>query len=144
MTHREIAAHKTIRRVLVAVCVLTWAGAFTATHMPPGDVPDIHTSDKIMHITGYAGLASPLLLTMAAFGWSRRRRIAWMLAMLMAYGAFDELTQPFFRRDAELGDWLCDVAGTTVAVVAWELVFWLVSVWKQRRRMAEKLRAYER
>jgi VanZ family protein len=144
MTSRGVGAHKTIRRLLLAVSVLAWAGAFTATHLPPGDVPDIHTSDKFLHLAGYTALASPLLLTMAAFGWSRRRRIAWMLAMLMAYGAFDELTQPFFRRDAELNDWFCDVAGTTLAVVVWELALALASAIRRRRQAGAKLRAYER
>lgn len=48
-----------------------------------------------------------------------------LLAVLGAYGALDELTQPLFFRDAEVLDWLADVAGGALGLlIAWRLLRW--------------------
>jgi hypothetical protein len=52
--------------------------------------------------------------------------------VVAAYGAFDELTQPIFRRDAEWGDWYADCTGAAVAVLIISAVQW----WMLRSRRA--------
>jgi VanZ family protein len=42
-----------------------------------------------------------------------------------AYGAVDELLQPFVHRDAELLDWVADATGVWAAVV----ILWLLQRW---------------
>ena len=116
-------ASRTVRSILIAICAVTWIGAFTATHLPPGDVPAMGPSDKVLHLAGYAVLATPLMLTLAALGRTRRRRIVFAVTVLLIYGIVDELTQPIFGRSAAIGDWLCDAAGTIGAVIVWEIVF---------------------
>ena len=39
-----------------------------------------------------------------------------VLGIVMAYGAFDELTQPIFGRDCEFLDWVADSSAGVVAV----------------------------
>jgi VanZ family protein len=125
-------APKPIRSALLAACILAWAGAFVATHLPPDGVPDMNTSDKVLHIFGYGGLTTLLVLAMASFGRPRGARILMVMALLLAYGAFDELTQPMFLRTASFHDWLADAAGTAIAVTFWEVFLAVLSSARQR------------
>ncbi len=55
----------------------------------------------------------------AAFGGRYRPAFqSWLglLAVLGAYGALDELTQPLFLRDAEVLDWVADLAGAALGL----------------------------
>jgi len=124
-----------LRYVLLVLLVLLWAGAFTLSHLPPGDVPDFHVGDKVLHTAGFAGLASAFGVTMLAFGVPRRRRLAMLFAVMLAYGAIDEWTQPWFGRSCELRDWLHDVLGTVIAAVMVEAVAWIAGI--NRRGGAE-------
>jgi VanZ family protein len=107
--------------------VLAWIGAFVATHIPSSGVPDLHTSDTVAHAIGYGGLTTLLVLSLASFGRSRSTRILLALGLLLAYGAFDELTQPAFLRTASFYDWLADAAGTAIAVAFWETLMAVLS-----------------
>jgi VanZ family protein len=131
-------APKHIRRALLAVCILAWAGAFVATHIPPDGVPDLHTGDKVLHLVGYGGLTTLLVLALASFGRPRRARIMLAMGILLAYGALDELTQPAFRRTASFHDWLADAAGTAIAVAFWEV---FLAVLSSARRRSYPVRA---
>jgi VanZ family protein len=42
-----------------------------------------------------------------------------LFAMLAAFAAADEVTQPLFGRAAEATDWVADVAGIAVALAVW-------------------------
>ncbi len=125
-------APKPIRYALLATCVLAWAGAFVATHLPPSDIPPLPTSDKVLHMVGYGGLTTLLVLSLASFGRSRSTRILLAMGILLAYGAFDELTQPAFSRDADFYDWLADGAGTVIAVTFWEILLSVLSSARER------------
>ena len=110
-------------RVLRWVLVLAWAGAFVATHIPGRSVPQVHVGDKLLHVAGYFVLTSLLLGVLATRGMPRGRRVVVVLAVLAAYGAFDEITQPLFGRSADTVDWLADMLGGVAAIVAWEVSF---------------------
>jgi len=120
-------APKPIRYVLLAACALAWAGAFLATHLPPNDVPNLQTSDKVLHMVGYGGLTTLLVLSLASLGRPRSARIVLAVGILLAYGAFDELTQPAFQRTADFHDWLADAAGTAIAVALCETLLAILS-----------------
>jgi len=120
-------APKPIRYVLLAACALAWAGAFLATHLPPNDVPNLQTSDKVLHMVGYGGLTTLLVLSLASLGRPRSARIVLAVGILLAYGAFDELTQPAFQRTADFNDWLADAAGTAIAVALCETLLAILS-----------------
>ena len=120
------------RYALLALLVLLWAGAFTLTHMSSGNVPDFHVGDKTLHTAGFAGLASAFGVTLLAFGVRRRRRLVLMFVVMLAYGAIDEWTQPWFGRGCDFTDWLHDVVGTIIAVGVVELIAWIVGERKRQ------------
>jgi hypothetical protein len=125
-------APKPIRYALLIACALAWAGAFVATHLPPNDVPDLQTSDKTLHMVGYGWLTTLLVLSLASLGRPRRTRILLAIGILLAYGAFDELTQPAFQRSADFYDWLADAEGTAIAVAFWEILLAVLSSARRR------------
>jgi VanZ family protein len=136
MNHPPAKAARSIRCTLLVACVLAWVGAFVATHLPPNEVPDLHTSDKVAHAIGYGGLTSLLVLALASLGWPRGARILLAMGILLAYGALDELTQPAFLRTASFYDWLADAAGTSIAVAFWETLLAVLSSARERRFQA--------
>jgi VanZ family protein len=48
---------------------------------------------------------------------SSRSISLWVIGIGMAYGAFDELTQPLVNRFCEWNDWLADSVGICAAVL---------------------------
>jgi VanZ family protein len=77
-------------------------------------------SDKSLHFFAYAALA----VLAAATLWAWRRwtvaGIAAFIPAILVFAALDEATQPFFRRQADVWDWVSDAVGAMVglAVVA--------------------------
>ena len=113
-------------RVLAGATVAYVALLVFATHHPrPEELLGPNPpSDKTLHFIAYAvlaGLASATWLTAIR---TANRGIATLAIALAAFGAVDEITQPFFRRHAEPLDWVYDCIGiaigiaTVVAVVA--------------------------
>ncbi len=92
-----------------------WIIAFIATHIPspwePSDTPPRRLPlDKVGHFVGYAVLAWLLMNLLGR----RMRPLAaagLTMAIVVVYGAFDELTQPMFNRTADLPDYTANLAG---------------------------------
>ncbi len=87
------------------------AFAFVMALIPPPDIPG-EPGDKIQHMMAFATLGG-----LAAVGW-RERRLVVLFAWLAAFGAAIELFQaiPALHRDAELLDWLADMAAAAMAL----------------------------
>jgi VanZ family protein len=111
-----------LRRFIQVALVLYWIFALTMTHIPHPPPMGPVTSDKVAHFLGYGMLTGLLFLAL----WFSRPNMPYLplivLGIVMAYGAFDELTQPFFHRDAEFADWLADSAAAVVAVTILGLI----------------------
>jgi VanZ family protein len=45
-------------------------------------------------------------------------------AVMVVYGACDEVTQPIVGRNCSIFDWLADIAGTVLAMALIEVVRW--------------------
>jgi VanZ family protein len=120
------------RRLVLAVCVLAWASALTATHIPGPDMPDLHVGDKYLHVVGFLGLSGLFWATLTGYGKGTWVRLGLMLAVMPLYAAFDELTQPYFQRTADVDDWISDAAGTVAALIVAESAFAL-ELWRCRR-----------
>ena len=109
------------------VCILAWvvlvglwAGAFVVTHVPPSRLSSIVSlSDKVLHAAGYLALTCALLGVLKLHGPGGARRMLTVVAIVAAYGAVDELTQPLVGRHADIIDWLADVTGAGLGVVLW-------------------------
>lgn len=110
------------RRWVLGITICLWITACVLTHLPPGDVPDLRTGDATLHSVGFWGLASWFLLTLVGYRVKPLRRVLIVFAVMAAYGALDENTQPWFGRTCDLGDWINDMTGTAVAVGVWEIV----------------------
>src|SRR5687768_10206102 len=96
-----------LRRTCWALTAAYWAGIFVLTHLPPPAVRGVlpRMWDKLGHFLMYF-LLSALLGAALVLTFPRRRWIPlWVLLIGFAYGAVDELLQPFVRREATLWDW---------------------------------------
>ncbi len=103
---------------------LTIAALFTAavlllTHIPQDLMPErlqVSGLDKIEHILAYGAIT-------ILFGVSFRDRFSLLSAAILffaisALGAVDELTQPLVNRIASPIDWLADIVGISVVLLA--------------------------
>jgi VanZ family protein len=112
--------HRFVTRALIVY----WAILFTGTHVPklpwerltPKD-GFFFLSDKWQHYLGYT-----ILAVLLAAWWSTRRRLtvaaaALLWTVIVAYGYFDEFTQPFFGRDYDLLDWRADAIGGLTGLI---------------------------
>jgi len=110
--------HTRLRLAAASLLALYWAAMFLGTHLPQGVGPGSQVSDKLLHFGAYAGLAFLLAAALSCF---RARLGSFLFALLIAalYGVFDELTQmPVPGRQADVHDWVADVLGAGVGVLA--------------------------
>jgi VanZ family protein len=104
---------------LLAAALAAYMGLLVfATHYPrPEELLGPNPpSDKTLHFVAYAVLA-----VLAAATWLTARRtasrgIATLAIALAAFGAVDEVTQPFFRRHADPLDWVYDCIGIAIGI----------------------------
>mgnify|MGYP006964320547 CR=1 FL=1 len=75
-------------------------------------------ADKFKHALLYGCVAWALLFFMRPV---TLRRLFWMLGIIMAIGAVDELRQIASDRQADVLDWLANLAGAGIAGMAWKL-----------------------
>jgi hypothetical protein len=107
------------QKTFTIILIFYWLGIFTATHIPiPGWTRRMGVSDKTMHFVAYMTLA--LLLW---FGTSFEKKAdwrklrAWLLsAIVLFYGAADELLQHFMKRSADIKDFAANVLGLATAM----------------------------
>lgn len=103
---------------------LTIATLFTAavvfvTHVPQDVMPEllqVNGLDKIEHIVAYGAITILFVLSI-------RARPSLLSAAILFFaisvvGAVDELTQPFVNRVASSADWLADIVGISVVLLA--------------------------
>jgi VanZ family protein len=101
-----------------SICLLT------LTHVPKEtmDRMPVNVWDKASHFIAYAILGG---LGRAALGRDSRRGRVGLFAMcvagVLAFGAADELTQPWFGRGTELLDWFADGLGGVFGLMVVEV-----------------------
>ena len=106
-----------MRRLALTVLVLYWLALCTGTHLPGNGMGPALINDKLLHFSGYLGLA--LLLCVAV---ATRRKLTWRVLLLIylliiGYGMMDELFQlPVPGRSADVRDWFADCAGAALGV----------------------------
>lgn len=120
----------------LALLVVYWLTLVTATHIPKVQEPlGFRNSDKIIHFSAYALLAVLASWALAAYGrWNRRTALLLVVAIALL-GVMDELTQPLFRRHADVTDWVCDLSGAIAG--AWVFGIVLATI---RNRSARQIR----
>ncbi len=125
-------SHIMRRRLILSACLVVWAGAIIATHIPASRLPRTGVSDKFLHAAGYFVLSGLFWLTLWVHGVTGVKRIALIFFTMLAYAAIDEITQPLVGREDSLGDWLADVTGAIIALILLELLT-LARSWAPRR-----------
>jgi VanZ family protein len=101
-----------------------WLVLFAATHVPQ-DFPAVPIDDwdKVAHFSAYAILGGMLATTRRLAGAALNfRHLLLLWIVLVAYGAFDEWTQPFVGREADVFDWVADAAGAAAGLALIVLV----------------------
>lgn len=126
-----------IKRVLVVtlvlyVCLLVWS---THTSLDEGT---LRAYDKLLHLMAYAVLGFVAHLTFLS--WKTLREALGTIALVWCFGAIDELTQPYFGRQADIFDWLADAMGGVIGVLAGQGVYhglWQRGIAKSRNENSE-------
>ena len=111
------------RRGILTVCMIAWAVAFVATHIPASKLPRLHAPDVMLHAGGYFVLSGLFLLTLTAYRVIRPYKLCLVTSTMILYATLDETTQTFVNRYATLEDWLANIAGAMLAVVTLEILF---------------------
>lgn len=137
---RKSSANSSTRPWATAPLVLYWTALCVGTHLPGSAFSaPLVVSDKVLHFLAYAGLGLLLAALLPLFG-ARDGRASWgALAIVIVYGAFDELGQVFVPgRTVELADWLANVAGAVTGVTCYQLTRLTISEVVFRPRLQKK------
>lgn len=103
--------------VLVGALLLYTFALVIGTHLPKiGGLVRTPGVDKLLHFGAYFVQATLAAAAVAATGRLGRRNAVILMAALAAFGALDELTQPWFSRSAEWADWAADCLGIVLGV----------------------------
>ena len=99
--------------------------AVTATVLmllPPQATKTVSVSvnDKIMHFVAFFMIVLPAIAVRPSV-W------VWVLPIAIVLGGMIEIVQPFFGRGRELGDFIADVLGATLAVPVGRLLHHVIS-----------------
>jgi hypothetical protein len=104
-----LAVHGPLSRGAFAVAVLVSLAVLFA---PASDVPSAPVGvDKLVHASLFAALALTGL-------WAGVSRVV-LVPVLVLYGAGSEVVQGLIGRDAAVGDWVADVGGVLLGLLAW-------------------------
>ncbi len=113
-------------RLVLFALISYWILIAFGTHWPTQDGGKEWISDKWLHFGAFAGLA--FLLAWCVMN----RRPSWrvaltLIAIILCYGACDELTQNWVpRRMADLNDWVADGCGAVTGTLAYVATFRMV------------------
>jgi VanZ family protein len=105
------------------VLPIYWLTILVLTHIPQSKLPLKQVSDKLAHFVVFTVLTALLWLALPAPKGSLVYKVLVVLAVVLIYGALDELTQPWFNRFCSLDDWFADAIGALIGVTAM-LLLW--------------------
>jgi hypothetical protein len=117
------------RRIATVLLITYWIAMFVGTHIPirEGELPELARTlagvlplDKVVHFSGYFGLAFLLAWVLIGPAKPHPRTLAIILFVAVFYAAMDEVTQDWVEtRTSDVLDWLADSAGATAGLVAY-------------------------
>ena len=110
------------RGTVVTLLTFYWAALFVGTHVP-ASMSRVHANDKLLHLGAYAGLAF-LMVWVIAGTRPRVRTVAASIAVVVTYGAVDELSQLLIPgRHGDPWDWFANVVGTGFGLLVYFLAW---------------------
>lgn len=110
-----------LRRIAWTLTALYASFHFVMTHLPPGQLPPIRTSDKALHFLSYGFLSGCFYLALWLGGMASRRAGLMVVFCAALFALFDEILQAPIGRDPELMDWVADVSAAVIAAVCLSL-----------------------
>jgi VanZ family protein len=118
---------------VTAALAVYWIGLGLGTHLPASAMGAVRAPDKGLHFLAYTGLAFLLAWTVAVYQRPRESTYAWIAAILLMYGALDELTQILVPgRQADFRDWFANATGIAAGLLLHGLALALVTAWTTR------------
>lgn len=116
------------KRVLWAAVAVYWIAMFVGSHAPiPPGVVVAPGQDKLVHLTAFAGLSFLLFSALHSSRQLDHRLMATVVALMIAYGVFDELTQPLVGRTCDAYDLVADALGAILGLVCYSVMRGLVA-----------------
>jgi len=100
------------------VAVIFTAIVVLLTHIPEEAMPSrlqVIGLDKLAHALAYGAIT--LLFVLSLRTSPSLLSAAFLFFAILALGALDELTQPFFNRTASLADWLANIIGISTVLL---------------------------
>jgi len=114
------ARFRTLSTVILA-CY--WLAMFLGTHWPNFSLPGYpQNTDKVLHFSAYAGLSFLIALRLALKRDLRLRDGLWILAVIVGYSIFDEVSQKPVGRTCDFFDAVADWVGGTFGLCAFTVV----------------------
>ena len=109
-----------VQRGLLGILIAYCGFLYFWTHIPVVPQGLAEQNDKLLHLGAYGVLGSLLLTWRISCGPVSIRSVGLLLALVIAFAVFDELTQIPVGRDCELEDGTADTIGTILAfAVTW-------------------------
>jgi VanZ family protein len=105
----------------------------TMTHLPrpPGVLEG--RNDKTLHFLAYFVLGCCAYFATAVTLPDRKWIGVWLLISGSLFALIDETTQPFFKRHADVFDWIADIIGLSAAMIVAMTIHWgLTRIGKRR------------
>ena len=128
---RHLIAKKISSYVLpfwLAVSIFIASGS---QHLATPNIYITYSPDKLLHFLIF-GLLATVILRTRKLKQLRLRDLIISVIIVSVYGIFDEVRQSFTPgRSVEIGDWIADTVGASVAVI-------LYSQWKGYRHLLER------
>jgi VanZ family protein len=120
------------RMATTAALVCYWLAMFLGTHWPNFSLRGYpQDTDKVLHFSAYAGLSFLLALRPSLKRDLRLRDGLWILAVIVGYSIFDEVTQIPVGRTCDffdaVADWIGGVFGLCVFAVLYRMLRRIVS-----------------
>jgi len=123
------------QKLTIIFLIIYWIGFGILAHIPvPEIVYQARVSDKWLHFLAYLGLTFLLWFSIKPQEKVRLGSLpVWIIFLILViYGGLDELTQPYFGRTRDFGDFLANVIGIAAGLIIFGfLSFWpaLLTVW---------------
>ncbi len=121
------------RKVILTALLIYWPAIFVCTHWPkiPYWMRKAHVSDKTLHFAAYLALVSLWWFAISPnkkVYW-RKATVWWTLFVMVWYGVIDELLQAYVGRNADVKDFLADLAGIITGLVLFSILsFWAAAI----------------
>ena len=111
------------RMLSTTILACYWLAMFLGTHWPNFKLEQYpQNTDKVLHLSAYAGLSFLIAVRLSLKRDLRLSDSLWILAAIVGYSIFDEVTQPPFGRTCDFFDAVADWVGGIFGLCAFAVL----------------------